>query len=110
MTSWERIRGRVPAALEFTGLALLAYVPFLVSNPGRVAADSKQALSIDPGRFLVDSAHLWDPGIGAGTVSHQHVGYLWPMGPWFWLFDFLGVPVWIAQRLWLGTLVFLAAL
>src|SRR5699024_5116655 len=42
--------------------------------------------------------------------SHQHVGYLWPMGPWFWFHDLIGTPVWVAQRLWFGSLVFLAAL
>ena len=30
------------------------------------------------------------------------------MGPWFWLFDKLGVPDWIAQRLWMGSLLFIA--
>ena len=43
-------------------------------------------------------------------VSHQTIGYLWPMGPWFWAFDALGVPDWVAQRLWLGTLTLAAAL
>ena len=43
-------------------------------------------------------------------MSHQHIGYLWPMGPWFWAFDALGVPTWVAQRLWLGTLAMAAAL
>lgn len=100
---------RRPAA-EVLLLALVAYVPALLSSPGRVLADSKQALFVDPGRFLAGAGYLWDTGAGAGTVPHQHVGYLWPMGPWFWLFDQIGVPDWVAQRLWWGTLVFLAAL
>lgn len=91
-------------------MAAVAYLPPFLSSPGRVSADSKQALLVDPGRFLADAASLWDPGTGAGTVPHQHLGFLWPMGPWFWAFDQLGVPVWIAQRLWLGTLVLVAAL
>ena len=43
-------------------------------------------------------------------MPHQHLGYLWPMGPCFWAFDQLGVPDWVAQRLWLGTLTMIAAL
>ena len=46
----------------------------------------------------------------AGWVPHQHITYLWPSGPWFWLFDTLGVPDWIAHRLWLGTLFLVAGL
>ena len=37
-------------------------------------------------------------------MPHQHLGYLFPVGPWFWAFEQLGVPDWVAQRLWLGTL------
>src|SRR5690606_15536288 len=43
-----------------------------------------------------------------GTVSHQTIGYLWPMGPWYWVWERLGVPDWVAQRLWLGTILFAA--
>ena len=96
--------------LEAALLAAVAYVPFLASSPGRLSSDSKQALYVDPGAFLREAPFLWDPTVGAGTVPHQHIGYLWPMGPWFWLFDRLGSPDWIAQRLWLGTLTLLAAL
>ena len=37
------------------------------------------------------------------------MGYLFPMGPWFAGADALGVPVWVAQRIWLGLLLALAA-
>lgn len=106
----ERRRRSVIAMAEWAALVALSYVPFLLSSPGRLASDSKQALYVDPRGFLADAAFLWDPGVGAGTVPHQHLGYLWPMGPWFWFFDTIGVPDWIAQRLWLGTLTFGAAL
>ena len=52
---------------------------------------------------------MWDPNIGMGTVTHQNIGYLFPMGPYYWLLDRLGVPDWVAQRLWLGSLLFAAA-
>src|SRR5262249_7060039 len=53
---------------------------------------------------------MWDPNIGMGTVTHQNIGYLFPMGPFYWVFDALGVPDWVAQRIWLGSLLFAAAL
>lgn len=88
----------------------MAYVPFLMSSPGRVSADSKQYLYLDPGAFLGRTLDLWDPQIGAGTVSHQHLGYAFPVGPWFWSFERIGVPDWVAQRLWLGTMALVALL
>ena len=95
---------------EVAGLALVAYLPFLLSSPGKVSADSKQALFLDPAGLLQQASDLWDPRLGAGTVPHQRLGYLVPTGPWFWLFEQLGAPDWVAQRLWWGTLALLAAL
>ena len=90
--------------------ALIAYVPLVLTKPGQVGADTKSYLFIDPDRLLSSAAYLWQPDTGLGTVTHQNVGYLWPMGPWFWFFERLGVPDWLAQRLWLGTILFAAAM
>ena len=97
-------------AVELFVLALLSYVPFLLSSPGQVSADTKANLYLDPGRLLARAPYLWDSHVGAGTVPHQNIGYLFPMGPYFWLMDTVGVPDWIAQRLWLGTLSLVAVL
>ncbi len=96
--------------LETVALALLAYVPFLLSSPGRLASDTKQYLYLDPGRFLSRVPYLWDSQVAAGTVPHQQVGYLFPMGPFFWAGRTLGLPVWVTQRLWLGSISFLAVI
>ena len=94
--------------LPVGALAVALYVPLLFTAPGRVGADTKTYLYLDPSRLLSRAWSMWDPSIGLGTVSHQTIGYLWPMGPWYWAFDRLGVPDWLAQRLWLGTLLFAA--
>ena len=60
---------------------LVAFVPFLASAPGRLSSDTKQYLYLDPGQFLTRVPWLWDSQVAAGTVSHQHIGYLYPMGP-----------------------------
>ena len=98
------------AALGYSLLALLAYVPPLLTAPGRVAADTKQYLYLDPGRLLARSVSMWDPHVGMGTVTHQTIGYAFPMGPYYWLLDQIGSPAWVSQRLWLGSLLFAAAL
>ncbi len=91
-------------------MALVAYLPLLVTAPGEIGADTKTYLYLDPARLLSRAASMWDTNIGLGTVTHQNIGYLWPMGPWYWFWDTLGVPDWVAQRLWLGTIIFAAGM
>ncbi len=52
---------------------------------------------------------MWDPSVGAGTVPHQNIGYLFPLGPYYWMLDAVGVPGWAAQRLLWALVVFAAA-
>ncbi len=89
-------------------LALIAFVPPLLTAPGQVAADTKQYLYLNPGQLMRTATSLWDPAQFGGYVTHQTIGYLWPAGPWYWLLDRLGSPDWVAQRLWLGLLFFAA--
>jgi hypothetical protein len=101
---------RARLTLGYGLLAALAYIPPLLTAPGKVAADTKQYLYLNPGRLMSRAVSMWDPHVAMGTVTHQTIGYLFPMGPYYWIFDKLGVPDWIAQRLWLGSLLFFAAL
>lgn len=100
------LRRHGPVAL----LAVLAYLPALLAAPGRMPADSKLYLYLDPASFLADAASSFDPGQFAGWVPHQHISYLWPAGPWYLAFETAGVPDWIAHRLWIGTLMLAAGL
>jgi len=104
----DQSRRRLRSGLPVAALALVAYIPLLLTSPGEVGGDTKAYLTIDPSRWLSRVAFVWQDSIGAGGVTHQNIGYLWPMGPWFWVFDKLGVPMWVAQRLWLGTVLFAA--
>ena len=89
-------------------LAGFAYAPLLAVRPGVVTPDTKTYLYLDPLRFLSQVAFMWNPTVGLGTVTHEYIGYLLPMGPFYFMFHVLGVPVWVAQRLWLGSLLFVA--
>ena len=91
-------------------LAAMAYAPLLAVRPGVVTPDTKTYLYLDPSLFLSQAAFMWNPTVGLGTVNHQYIGYLLPMGPFFAVFHLLGVPVWVAQRLWLGSILFAAGL
>ncbi|MFM8305081.1 MAG: alpha-(1-_3)-arabinofuranosyltransferase family protein [Actinomycetota bacterium] len=101
---WDRRDGVVIGVL-----ALVTYGPLFLTNWGRLAADTKLFLYLDPGNLFAGATRLWNRRVSGGTVTHQNIGYLWPMGPYYWLTDVLGLPDWIAQRLWMGTIMFVAA-
>jgi arabinofuranan 3-O-arabinosyltransferase len=98
---WWRIGGLVV-------VALLAYIPLLGVRPGVVTPDTKTYLYLDPTHFLSQVAFMWNPTVALGTVNHQYIGYLLPMGPFFAIFSLLHVPMWVAQRLWLGSILLAA--
>jgi len=98
----------LPRRRALAAAALVAYLPALLSSPGQVGANTKSYLYLDPGRLLQRAPQLWDSDYALGTLTHQNIGYLWPMGPFYWTFDALGLPDWVAQRLWLGSLLFAA--
>jgi hypothetical protein len=100
---------RFPDRTAAVLLAFFAYVPILLTDVGRVSADTKSYLTIDPSALLAQATSMWDPSVGAGTVPHQNIGYLFPLGPYYWFMDAIGLPDWITQRLLWGTIVFAAA-
>ncbi len=99
---------RAYGLVEHLLIAAIAFVPALVVKPGIETSDTKTYLYLDPGRFLHQVATMWDPSVALGTVTHEYIGYLFPMGPFFWFFSGIGAPVWVAQRLWLGSILFAA--
>jgi arabinofuranan 3-O-arabinosyltransferase len=91
-------------------LAAGCYLLALLQRPGLASSDTKIDLHVDPSGFLGDVAAVWSP---TGSLGHiqggQYGGYLWPMGPFFALLHSIGLSPWLVQRLWLGTLLALAA-
>src|SRR5580704_3645103 len=100
--------GRRRAAVEYAVFAVLAFLPMLASQPGAVSDDTKTYLYLDPGRYVRQAVSLWDPNVALGTVTHENIGYLLPMGPFYWALAELHSPLWVAQRLWMGCLLFAA--
>ena len=91
-------------------LGAAAFAFAFAQRPGLATADTKINLHVDPGRFLSDVASMWtSTGQLGGVQAGQQAGYLFPMGPLFAFGHLLGLSDWVVQRLWLGSLLALAA-
>jgi arabinofuranan 3-O-arabinosyltransferase len=101
---------RLVVAIHVAILAALAYLPALTAAPGRMPTDTKLYLYFDPSRLTGDAPFAWDSRQFAGWVPHQTVSYLWPSGPWYSFFDWIGAPDWVAHRLWIATVLVLGGL
>ncbi len=101
----ERLRERI-RLVAFS--LLLAVLPF-VTAPGRIIADTKLDLAINPAAFLARALNLWDPQ-QFGQLQDQAVGYLFPMGPFFYLGKLAALQPWVIQRLWISAVAVTAFL
>jgi arabinofuranan 3-O-arabinosyltransferase len=104
------VLARVWRHLDVALLLALAFLPAVTAGVGRMVADTKLYLYLDPGRLVGDAPFSFDPRQFAGWVPHQTISYLWPSGPWFWFWEQVGLPDWLAHRLWIGTVLAVAGL
>ena len=92
------------------GLTLLSFAVAFLQRPGESTSDTKIDLHVEPVRFLGEVASVWSSSGGLGQVhAGQYSGYLFPMGPFFALGELVGLAPWVVHRLWLGTLLAVAA-
>ena len=91
--------------LRVTAAAVALVALAFSQAPGKLIGDTKSDLVLDPGGFLRRALEAWDPQQGFGVMANQSYGYLWPMGPFFWLGHQLGVPGWAVQRGWWALLL-----
>lgn len=94
---------------RLVAVLLVGALPWFVA-PGLTQPDTKLDLVLSPGRYLRRALWAWNDHTGVGELQNQAYGYLWPMGPFYWLGDVLGAPGWGVQRAWWALLLVLALL
>lgn len=103
----DRTRRLAPTA----AIVVLSYALAFAQQPGRVFLDTRIEMTLDPARFLQSVASVWS---STGDLGHfqggQFVGYLVPMAPWYAFAHAIGLSTWVAERIWMGTLMAAAGL
>jgi arabinofuranan 3-O-arabinosyltransferase len=98
--AWRASSGR-----WFLLVWLIALIVLAANDPGRMIFDTKLGVDIDASGFFARLWPLWNPLEWFGTLQDQYIGYAVPMAPFFLLGQFLHLPVWIVERLWLSLLI-----
>ncbi len=88
--------------LGFLAVGAITVLSFL-QQPGKLLADTKIDLAIDPIFFLRRAYDMWEPLGYFGHVQNQSYGYFFPMGLYFAASKYLGIPMWVAQRVWIAA-------
>ncbi|PWV50097.1 alpha-(1-_3)-arabinofuranosyltransferase [Nocardiopsis sp. L17-MgMaSL7] len=98
---------RLLARLKVLAVCLLLGALAASIDPGRIVSDTKIDLTVNPLGFMERALHLWDASY-FGQLQNQAYGYFFPNGPFHLLFEVLGMPEWLIQRLWMAVLLIAA--
>ena len=89
------------------GVALIGFMATVVVHPGQLYIDARPDLYLDPGSLVRESLSAWVPGTGLGTTNYDN-GYL-PAALVLWGLNGVGLPAWLAMRVWRYGLFVVAA-
>ncbi|MCD0449283.1 alpha-(1-_3)-arabinofuranosyltransferase [Actinocorallia sp. API 0066] len=84
---------------------ILAFNALVLYHTGRMTFDTKLGVNIDPLGFYARLWDLWNPLQWFGGIHNQYTGYAFPMLPFYALADLVGLPVWLAERVWMASVL-----
>ena len=102
-----RVGERRCTVLLWTVYVALALFTF-AEKWGQTTSDTRLELTEKPAGYLAGTFSLWNPTVSLGELQNQAYGYLFPQGSFYALVEWIGMPGWVAQRLW-SVLVLLVA-
>lgn len=103
------VRRRRAGLQRLVAMLAVGVLPFFVA-PGMIQPDTKVDLLLSPGRYLGRALWAWNDHTGVGELQNQAYGYLWPMGPFYWLGEVVGLDAWVIQRAWWALILVVALL
>jgi arabinofuranan 3-O-arabinosyltransferase len=71
---------------------------------GLIEDDTKLPFIMTPVSYFASALHLWNQTVFGGTANPT-AGYLFPMEEFFIVTNWLHIPTWCAERLWLALLL-----
>lgn len=98
---------KLPARLKVLMVCVLLGTLAASIDPDKIVGDTKLDMTANPLGFMERALYLWDASY-FGQIQNQAYGYFFPNGPFHALFDVLGMPDWLTQRLWMAVLLIAA--
>ena len=93
------------AVVPWLGFVAACLLPLLWNGSGKVTGDTADGLVLQPEHALTRAVTLWDSGQSFGAVVDRTYSATFPMAPFFWFTHLVGIPEWVAQRLWFAGLL-----
>ena len=88
--------------LAVIGICFL--VVCFAQSPGLIEFDTRLPMIVSPISYFGSVLHLWNQSVFGGTVE-QGAGFLVPQGLFYITAYLLHIPAWVAERIWLATLL-----
>ncbi|MGO9185351.1 alpha-(1-_3)-arabinofuranosyltransferase domain-containing protein [Mycobacterium sp.] len=104
----EASPGIKPVSLKVLALLGAGYLALaFIQSPGRVEDDTKLPLIVEPVSYIESALHVWNQTVFGGTVQ-LGTGFIIPTGLFYAVAHLLHIPLWVAERIWIATLLTVA--
>ena len=100
----DRAEARPLSRRVLAAIGICFFAVCFAQSPGLIEFDTKLPMIVTPISYFGAVLHLWNQSVFGGTVE-QGAGFLVPQGLFFITTYLLHIPAWVAERIWLATLL-----